>query len=108
MIVRMKLLYCLRAAILLILLTSAVSHAFADSQKIMQAQVQLNISWNINEGDTNRKGSLLMQISGTLELNPLSVQTPGGKAITRYRSVLRRRFGWFLQLSGGGYREAKA
>jgi hypothetical protein len=80
--VRMVFLRCFRAAILTLLLTSVVSHALADSQKTMQAQVQLNISWDIDEGDTNRKGSLSMQIAGTMELNPLSVQTPGGKAIT--------------------------
>lgn len=80
--VRMVFLRCFRAAVLMLLLTSVVSHAFADSQKTMQAQVKLNISWNIDEDDSNRKGSLSMQISGTMELNPLSVQTPSGKAIT--------------------------
>lgn len=79
---RMVFLHCFRAAVLLLILASVVSHALADSQKTMQAQVQLNISWDIDEGDTNRKGSLLMQIGGAMKLNPLSVQTPGGKAIT--------------------------
>ncbi len=80
--VRMVFLYCFRVVVLMLLMTGVVSHAVADSQKTLQAQVQLKISWNIDEDDSNRKGSLSMQIAGTMELNPLSVQTPGGKAIT--------------------------
>ena len=75
-------LHCFRVVVLMLILTSVVSHAVAYSQKTLQAQVQLKISWNIDEDDSNRKGSLSMQIAGTLERNPLSVQTPDGKALT--------------------------
>ncbi len=78
--VRMVFLHCFRAALLMLILTSAVSHAASDSLKNLPAQIDVNISWNIDKGSTNRNGSLLMQIAGTMELDPRSVKTSGKHA----------------------------
>ena len=79
--VRMVFLHYVRAAVLMLILTSAVSHAVANSLKTLPAQIDVNIIWNINENSIHKKGSLLMQITGTMELDPRSVQTPGGQAL---------------------------
>ncbi len=59
----------------MLILTSAVSNAGADSLKTLPAQIDVNISWNIDKSSTNRNGSLLMQIAGTMKLDPRSVKT---------------------------------
>ncbi len=78
---RIVFLHCFRSALLMLLLTCALSHAASDSLKTLPAQIDVNISWNINENFIHKKGSLLMQITGTMELDPRSVQTPGGQAL---------------------------
>ncbi len=75
-------LHFFRAVLLILFSTGLVSHVSANSQKTMPAQVQLKINWDIDDDYINRKGSFSMQVGGTLNLNPLSVQTAGGKAIT--------------------------
>ena len=79
--VRIVFLHYVRAAVLMLILTSAVSHAVANSLKTLPAQIDVYIVWNINENFVHKKGSLLMQITGTMELKPGSVQTPGGQAL---------------------------
>jgi len=79
----MAFLHCFRTAVLMLILTSAVSVAVADSQETLPARIVINISWDIDEDNIiNRRGSLSKQIAGTLELNPLSVETSDGEALT--------------------------
>lgn len=80
--VRVMLIHCFRAALLILFSIGLVTHVSANSQKTMPAQVQLKINWDIDDDYINRKGSFSMQVGGTLNLNPLSAQTAAGKAIT--------------------------
>ena len=79
--VRMVFLHYVRAAVLMLILTSAVSHAGTNSLKTLPAQIDVYIVWNIHENFVHKQGSLLMQINGTMELKPGSVRTPGGQAL---------------------------
>ncbi len=75
--VRIIFLHCFRAAVLMLILTSAVSHASTNSLKTLRVQIDVNITWNLE----HKQGSLSMQINGTMELDPGSVRTPAGHAL---------------------------
>ncbi len=76
-----RLLQYYKISAFLFFLTSITSHAADNSLKILPAKIDINISWNTNAGSINKNGSLLMQITGTMELKPDRKRTRKGKAL---------------------------
>jgi len=63
------------------LLTGVLSPAAAEEDQTLQGRVTLNVRWEIDEEDTIDKGSYTLSMSGTLNLDPQSVQGQDGKAL---------------------------